>query len=103
LARAGPTTVATVERYDPTQERQAGRVPRIRRIGPYRFYFFSNERDEPVHVHVQREAKLAKFWLHPVALAASSGFGSRELRRIEKLIVAHREEFIEAWNEYFGR
>jgi hypothetical protein len=78
-------------------------VPRILRIGPYRFYFFSNERDEPVHVHVQREAKHAKFWLQPVTLAASSGFGSRELRRIEKLIVVNRDVFIEAWNEYFGR
>ena len=34
-------------------------MPRIRKIGPYRVYFFSNERDEPVHVHVQRENKLA--------------------------------------------
>ena len=78
-------------------------MPRIRRIGPYRFYFFSNERDEAVHVHVQRDEMLTKFWLKPVALASSSGFSSRELRKIEKLVVINRDHFIEAWNEYFGR
>ena len=56
-----------------------------------------------MHVHVQREEKLAKFWLRPVALAASSGFSSRELRKIQKVIVINRDRFIEAWNEYSGR
>jgi hypothetical protein len=49
-------------------------MPTVLRIGPYRFFFFSNEGDEPVHIHVQRERALAKFWLKPVLLAGSSGF-----------------------------
>ncbi|WP_231363466.1 DUF4160 domain-containing protein [Thioalkalivibrio sulfidiphilus] len=51
-------------------------------IGPYRFFFYSNERGEPPHIHVQRERFLAKFWLSPVALAGSKRFASHELRAI---------------------
>jgi hypothetical protein len=56
--------------------------PTIRRIGPYRFFFFSNEGIEPAHVHVQRERMLAKFWLSPVELARSVGFAAHELSEI---------------------
>jgi hypothetical protein len=55
------------------------------------------------HVHAQREGRLAKFWLEPVALAGTSGFTGQELRKIEKLVVAKRDKFVEAWHEYFDR
>ena len=77
-------------------------MPTIRREGPYRFFFFSNEGFEPPHIHVQRERALAKFWLSPVALASSTGFPGHELRRLEALVGHHRTEFEEAWHEFFG-
>jgi hypothetical protein len=43
-------------------------VPTIRDIsGPYRFFFFSFDCDEPEHVHVERDRQQCKFWLDPVA------------------------------------
>jgi hypothetical protein len=41
-------------------------MPTVAQIGPYRFFFYSNEGDELPHIHVKREAKIAKFWLDPV-------------------------------------
>ncbi len=76
-------------------------MPTVARIGPYRFFFFSNEGNEPPHIHVQRESKLAKFWLEPVRAANSNGFSARELRRIGRLVVEHRATFAAAWQEYF--
>jgi hypothetical protein len=76
-------------------------VPVIARIGAYRFFFFSNESDEPPHVHVQRERMLAKFWLDEVALAESKRFAAHELRTIEKIVSERREQFLEAWHEFF--
>ena len=78
-------------------------MPRVKKVGPYRFFFYSNEGTEPIHVHAQRERRLAKFWLEPVALAGTSGFTGQELRKIEKLVVANRDQFVEAWHEYFDR
>ena len=76
-------------------------MPTVLRTGPYRLYFFSNESFEPPHVHVDRDRSTAKFWLYPVALASSWGFGSRELRRIEGLVVDNYRVIMEAWNEHF--
>ncbi len=73
----------------------------VARIGPYRFFFFSNEGVEPPHVHVQRERSLAKFWLRPVELASSTGFAGHELRRIHELVVENRDRFEETWHEFF--
>jgi hypothetical protein len=39
-------------------------VPTVLRWGPYRAFFYSNEGDEPAHVHVRAGGKEAKFWLH---------------------------------------
>ncbi len=77
-------------------------MPTIARIGPYRFFFFSNERGEPPHVHVERDDAVAKFWLIPVRLASSSGFSAREMRRLEAIVIEHAAQFEEAWHDFFG-
>lgn len=77
-------------------------MPTVLRIGPYRFYFFSHEPNEPAHVHVDRDDESAKFWLESVGLARNFGFSARELRELERLVEEHREEMLKAWHEYFG-
>ena len=76
-------------------------MPSVHREGPYRFFFYSADRHEPPHVHVERDANRAKFWLSPVRLARSGGFGAAELQRIERLVVAREELSLRAWNDYF--
>ena len=77
-------------------------MPTIFRFGPYRFFFYSNEKEEPAHVHIQREKMLAKFWLKPVALASSARFAPKELRKLEQLVSENRDSFLETWNGYFS-
>jgi hypothetical protein len=77
-------------------------VPSVKRIGPYRLYFYSEEGDEPPHVHIQRERATAKFWLQPVRLARSRRFADHELLKIEKLVEENEEEIWETWHEHFG-
>jgi hypothetical protein len=76
-------------------------VPTVHREGPYRFFFYSADRNEPPHVHVERDAQRAKFWLDPVRLARSGGFGAAELQHLERLVIAREHLFLRAWNEYF--
>jgi len=59
-------------------------MPAVLRIGRYRFYFFSNERNEPPHIHVRAAEDQAKFWIRPVQLASNYGFSSPELNEIEQ-------------------
>jgi len=77
-------------------------MPTILRAGPYRFFFYAGDRDEPIHVHVEREDNIAKFWIEPVRLQRSGGFRRPEIIRIAKIIEENRTEIVEAWHEYFG-
>ena len=77
-------------------------MPTILTDGPYRFFFFSGDAGEPVHIHIERDDSVAKFWLDPVRLNDSGGFNAVELRRIERLVENHRDQLIEAWHEYFS-
>jgi uncharacterized protein DUF4160 len=54
------------------------------------------------HVHVQREARTAKFWLEPIECERSGGFTRRELIDIYQLIAQHRELLLPKWYEFFG-
>lgn len=75
--------------------------PAVLRSGPYRFYFFSHEPNEPPHVHVDRDDQSAKFWLSPVGLAYNLGFSPKELRKIEAVISENHQQLLEAWHGYF--
>jgi hypothetical protein len=77
-------------------------MPTVLRIGPYRFFFYASDKGEPPHVHVQRGDDFAKFWLRPVRLQASGGFGRTDLRRIQGLVEQNRERLMRSWNEYFN-
>lgn len=77
-------------------------MPTVLRLGPYRFYFYSHEPNEPPHVHVDRDNLSAKFWLDPVQLARNLGFSPRDLRTIERMVVEHQQELQEKWNGYFN-
>ena len=77
--------------------------PTVLQSGPYRFFFFSNDRNEPRHIHVKRDRKLAKFWLAPVRMAYNHGFSQTELNRIAAIVRKHEAALSKAWHEYFKR
>ncbi len=77
-------------------------MPTVLRVGRFRFYFFSNEGQEPAHIHVKAAENQAEFWLKPIVLAANYGFSARELNEIERIILENQTELLEAWNDYFS-
>jgi hypothetical protein len=77
-------------------------MPTVLRVGPYRFYFYSHEPNEPPHIHIDRDRESAKFWLASVELASNIGFNAKELRKLRKLVEDHQEILLEAWHGRFG-
>ena len=74
-------------------------MPTVLRIGPYRFFFYAGDREEPPHVHVECGSDTAKFWLEPVRLAQSRGFKSQELNQIRKLVEENQILLRRNWDE----
>lgn len=71
-------------------------MPTVLRIGPFRFFFYAGDRYEPHHVHIERDDKVAKFWLDPVRLQYSGGFDRKELRQVRNIIEKNQTELLEA-------
>jgi hypothetical protein len=75
----------------------------INDIDGFRFYFFSNENNEPPHVHIEKGGGAAKWWLTPEPSAVYSvGFKASDERRIKTLVKEHQHELRKAWDKYFG-
>ncbi|MBI4712035.1 MAG: DUF4160 domain-containing protein [Planctomycetes bacterium] len=70
-------------------------MPTVLRIRGYRFFFFSNEGNEPPHIHVESGENYAKFWLEPVTLSRVIGFSGPELTKIHKMVAGHIKLFTE--------
>ncbi|GIK39607.1 MAG: hypothetical protein BroJett011_34400 [Chloroflexota bacterium] len=76
-------------------------MPTTLRPGPYRFYFYSYDCDEPRHMHIDREKMSAKFWLDPdVSLAENYGFNRKELRDIEWIVRDNLETLRNEWDRF---
>jgi hypothetical protein len=73
-------------------------VATVLRVEGYRFFFWSNEGQEPEHIHVEYGEGTAKFWLDPVALVESYRMKSQELKRARELVEANIAVLREAWN-----
>lgn len=78
-------------------------MPTLLQSGPYRFFFYSRENNEPPHVHVSRDDLEAKFWLDPVCLAANWGFRRTEINWLRKLTEEYCQEFHAAYLRFHGK
>ena len=77
-------------------------MPTVLGVGPYRCFFYAGDREEPPHIHVERDDNIAKFWLEPVRLQSSGGFERREINRIRRLIEENQQQILEKWYEFFN-
>jgi hypothetical protein len=73
----------------------------------WRFFFYANEGNEPIHVHCQKAEKEAKFWLDRENYEAIEDFSYRmspaDIRTVKKLIYVHFEDLEREWDEFERR
>lgn len=79
-------------------------MPTLLLLNGIRYFFFSNENNEPIHVHIAKGSAHGKIWLEPsIKLANWKGFNSAEQKEILENVKANYETFKLKWNEYFGQ
>ncbi len=76
-------------------------MPTVFRKNGYRFFFYSEEGNEPIHIHVSYGGALAKFWINPeVVLSSNIGLKVQEIKKAKLLILENQSLIEEKWNEY---
>jgi len=77
-------------------------MPEIFRSLGFVFFFYSNEGQEPMHVHVRKAGGFAKFWMEPLELDFSQGMKVKDIKQAEDLIYENYELIKSKWNEIHG-
>lgn len=77
-------------------------MPEVFRKLGFVFFFYSNEGQEPIHVHVRKAGGFAKFWIEPVELDFAQGMKIADIKLAEELIYKNRELINTKWNEVHG-
>jgi len=81
-------------------------MPTILFIYGWRLFFYSNELNEPIHIHVQKGEIQAKFWLLldeiEIEVAFSYNFTPATKREIKKIIYQHFDLIVEEWSKHFN-
>ncbi|WMJ89752.1 DUF4160 domain-containing protein [Anaerocolumna sp. MB42-C2] len=74
----------------------------------YKVYFWSNENNEPIHVHISKgnpTESATKFWItrEEIELIQNkSEIPAADLKKIQKYLWANRDTIIARWYQHFG-
>ena len=74
----------------------------VMKLGSYRFHFYSDEGNEPPHIHVETSDGECKFWLDTVRLARNKGVSPQSIRQIERIIFEYHDFLESKFHEYFS-
>jgi hypothetical protein len=81
-------------------------MPTILLIQGWRLFFYSNERDESMHVHARKEETECKYWInsevYEIEEAWSFNLTSHLRREIRRIIFDHFDLIVGKWRESFG-
>lgn len=79
-------------------------MPTILFVMGWRFFFYSNEKNEPIHIHCQKAEKECKYWLdiNKFALeeAYSYNMNNKDKRDVKKIIFEYFEFIEQEWNRF---
>lgn len=82
-------------------------MPTILVILGWRFFFYANERNEPIHVHCRKGNAEAKYWLDVEGFetieAHSYGLSPAEKRIVRRIIFDHFDYVVAEWGRFQER
>lgn len=76
-------------------------MPKLFSAGGFRFFFYSNEKNEPCHVHVKGHGGEAKFWIPSCEMVFSYRINAKDIKKILRILQEKVNFIKEQWNEFF--
>jgi len=82
-------------------------MPTILFVMGWKFFFYSNEMNEPIHVHCRKGDKECKYWLDrknfDIREAFCFNMNDKDRRKVKKIIFEYFEFIEEKWAEFLKR
>ncbi len=73
-------------------------------VNGWRFYFYANERNEPIHIHCEKGEKECKYWLDrrnfSVEEAYAYNLRSGDKREVKRIIFEFFEQIEKEWDKF---
>lgn len=82
-------------------------MPTILLIAGWRIFFYSNEGNEPIHVHAEKADMECKFWLDPEAYeiteAHAYNLNPAAKKEIRRILFEHFDYIVSEWHKFFQK
>jgi len=79
-------------------------MPTILVMLGWRFFFYANERNEPIHVHCRNGGCEAKYWLDVDTFEAieahAYNMSSADKRTVRRIIFEHFDYIVSEWRRF---
>ncbi len=79
-------------------------MPTILMMLGWRFFFYANERNEPIHVHCRKGDAEAKYWLDIQGFetieAHAYNMSHADKRTVRRIIFEHFDYIVTEWNKF---
>jgi len=79
-------------------------MPTILLVMGWRFFFYANEGNEPIHIHSRKGGKEYKYWLDienfAVEEAYSYNMNNKDKRQVKKIIFEYFEFIEDEWQRF---
>lgn len=79
-------------------------MPTILMMRGWRFFFYSNESNEPIHVHCQKGEAEAKYWLDVEGFQAMEAHAHNmtpaDKRTVRRIIFEHFDYIVSEWDKF---
>jgi hypothetical protein len=82
-------------------------MPTILLVKGWRFFFYANERNEPMHVHAKKADMECKYWLKPrdfdAIEAFAFGMGPKDRREVRQIVFENFAQIESEWKAFQRR
>ncbi|MBI2433286.1 MAG: DUF4160 domain-containing protein [Candidatus Hydrogenedentes bacterium] len=79
-------------------------MPTVLTMLGWRFFFYANKNNEPLHIHCQKGGAEAKYWLDVEQFDALEAYAYQmsptDKRTVRRIIFDHFDYIVEQWNEF---
>lgn len=82
-------------------------MPTVMLVNGWRFFFYANERHEPIHIHCKKGEKECKYWLDRRNFSVEEAYAYNvrpgDKREIKRIIFEFFEQIEEEWDKFHSK